>query len=346
MTVLAEDKQIELQDGVEKDFPVAASEKIFGGALTCVNAAGYALEGSDTAGLIFSGIAMNQKDNSDGSNGDLDVVLKRRGLLKVIMDTAITQANVGDNVFLVDDQTVDLTANVSNHILCGIIAGYIDTTHAWIDIEPAIRQADVATHISDGSAAHAASAISGLDAGGFTDETEVEAMLQEIYQHILSAQKIIPIPLAMVFESDATNMTALTNATGPTRDMANGDTDSGIVITWIAANVDAIVFQVPLPPDLDVTKDVVLHFRAKSGGANDTPVISADSYFNEGDTKIEDDAAALGAAYAEKIITIAAADVPAGAQTLTMELTPAAHGTDTIVLSGLWIEYTAKALTS
>lgn len=180
MTVLSEDKQIELQDGVEKDFPVAASEKIFGGALSCVNAAGYALEGSDTAGLIFQGICMDQKDNSSGSNGDLDVVLRRRGLVKVIMDTAISQANVGDNVFLVDDQTVDLTANVTNNIFCGIIAAYIDTTHAWIDIEPAIRQADVATHVADGSAAHAASAISIADAGAFTTQTEAEALFQEI----------------------------------------------------------------------------------------------------------------------------------------------------------------------
>jgi hypothetical protein len=180
MTVLSEDKQIELQDGVEKDFPVAAAEKIYGGALVCVNAAGYALEGSDTANLIFQGIAMNQKDNGSGANGDLDVVLRRRGLVKVIMDTAITIANVGDNVFLVDDQTVDLTANVTHNILCGIIAGYIDTTHAWIDIEPAIRQADVATHIADSSAAHAASAISIADAGAFTAQTEAEALFQEI----------------------------------------------------------------------------------------------------------------------------------------------------------------------
>jgi len=181
MTALSEDKNIELQDGVEKDFQVAASEKIYGGALACVNAAGYALEGSDTAGLIFQGIAMSQKDNLSGSNGDLTIVLRRRGLINCVMATAITIANVGDNVFLVDDQTVDLTANVTNNIFCGIIAGYIDTTHAWIDIEPAIRQADVATHIADASAAHAASAISMADAGAFTDETEMEAGMQELY---------------------------------------------------------------------------------------------------------------------------------------------------------------------
>jgi hypothetical protein len=182
MTALAADKQNpQYRDGVDVGVPMAESQCVYGGAFTCVNAAGYALPGSDTAALIFQGVAIEQKDNSDGSNGDLTVVVKRRGLHKAILDTAISQANVGDNVFLVDDQTVDLTANVSNHIFCGSIAEYIDTTHAWIDIEPAIRQADVATHIADSSAAHAASAISMADAGAFTAQTTVEAGLQELY---------------------------------------------------------------------------------------------------------------------------------------------------------------------
>jgi len=180
MTALTEDKQIEYTEGVELAFEMAATEKVFGGALCCVNAGGYCLEGSDTAGLIFQGWATEQVDNTDGDDGDLTIVLRRRGLVKVILDTAITIANVGDNVFLVDDQTVDLAGNCTNDIFCGIIAKYIDTTHAWIDIEPAIRQADVATHIADTSAAHAASAISIADAGTFTDQTEAEALFQEI----------------------------------------------------------------------------------------------------------------------------------------------------------------------
>jgi hypothetical protein len=76
-------------------------------------------------------------------------------------------------------------------------------------------------------------------------------------------------------------------------------------------------------------------------GATDTPVISADSYFNEGDTKVEDDSAAVtGTTYAEYIITIAAADVPAGAQTFTCELTPGAHTTDILYMTAIWVEYT------
>ena len=218
MTALSSDKQIELKDGVEIGVPVDDADKIYGGALVCVNAAGYLVEGVDTAGLIFMGIAMEQKDNTLGDDGDLTCKVRRRGLIKCILGTAITQANVGDNVFLVDDQTVDLTANVTNNIFCGIIAEYVDTTHAWIDIEPAIRQADVATHIADGSAAHAASAISIADAGLFTAQTTVEAALQEIYPKA-------PVAIADPGDAGAIPVTrsgsvAITTAAAETRTLA------------------------------------------------------------------------------------------------------------------------------
>ncbi len=160
---------------------MAALTTIYAGAWSAVNAAGYLVPGADTAGLIFQGISREHVDNSLGSDGDLSCLLHRRGLVKVTLGHSITQANVGDNVFLADDQTVDLAANVSHAIFAGIIAEYIDSTHAFIDIEPAIKQADVATHIADTSGAHAASAISIADAGGFTAETTVEGALQEIY---------------------------------------------------------------------------------------------------------------------------------------------------------------------
>lgn len=126
----------------------------------------------------------------------------------------------------------------------------------------------------------------------------------------------------------------------PSLTTTNGDTDSAIVLTWAAADVTPVVFQTPLPPDLDDTADVTVHFRVKSSGANDTPTLALDSYFNEGDTKVEDATAAITSSWSEKIATIAAADVPSGAQTLTFEVTPAAHNTDSVLVSSVWVEYT------
>ncbi len=183
------------------------------------------------------------------------------------------------------------------------------------------------------------------DSGGLIAATTVEAALAEAFQHIQSAQHFIPVPLATLLETDASNVVDyLGAATTPVLDMANGDTDSGLVVTWAASNSDPVLFQVPLPPNLDAGADVVIHFRAKSGGSTDTPTIASDSYFNEGDSKVEGVSSALGASYAENTITIAAADVPAGAQKVTVELTPGDHTTDTVMLSGIWIEYTGMTL--
>ena len=201
---LAADNKLEYTEGAELGIPVVNADIIYGGALVCVNAAGYAVPGADTAGLIFMGVATDRADNSAGAIGAIKVPVRRRGLIKMKLATAITIANVGDNVFLVDDESVDLAGNVTNDIFCGIIADYIDTTHAMVDIEPAIRQADVATHIADTSGAHAASAIGMTDAGNHfaAAEDTVELALQKLAKTI-----VIPLPGFTGWTKDGTDKT-------------------------------------------------------------------------------------------------------------------------------------------
>ena len=192
-----------------------------------------------------------------------------------------------------------------------------------------------------------AATVSIADSGGFTSEATVEAALAEIYQHIQSAQKFIPIPLTSWMIGDASNTVSFGGpATDPILDMTNGDTDSAMRWTWAAASVEEIITQIPLPPDLDTTADLVLHLRtAKDANAN-TVTLASDAYFNEGDTKVEDVTATIAQAAGETTITIAAADIPAGAQSLTIELTPSAHAGDALYLYATWLEYTGATLTS
>lgn len=194
----------------------------------------------------------------------------------------------------------------------------------------------------------AAANISIADAGGFTATTTAEAALQEIYQDLLSAQHFVGIPLATLLETDASNIVGyLGPATTPVLDMANGDTDSALTVTWASSDSTPLLIQIPLPPDFDPSADLVLHIRAAMGGVTDTPTIASDTYFNEGDTKVEDASAAItGTSYAEYTITVAAADIPAGAQTVSIELTPGAHTTDTLLITAAWLEYTRSILTS
>jgi hypothetical protein len=247
MTALVQDKKTDWKEGVDIPAPVAALALIFAGAFTCVDATGFLVPGSDTAGLIFHGVSRKHVDNSDGSDGDLDGLVRRRGLVKATFGNAITQDNVGDQVFLVDDQTVDLAAYVTYAIFCGVIAEYIDSTHAWIDIEPAIRQADVATHIADESGAHAASAISITDAGGYTAQTQAEGLFQEL---------LPKAPVAIADPGDAgaipvnrSGSVALTTADAETRTLAipgvagitlalSLDVDGGDCVITVAAAIN------------------------------------------------------------------------------------------------------------
>lgn len=129
----------------------------------------------------------------------------------------------------------------------------------------------------------------------------------------------------------------------PILEFTNLDTDSAIRAHWAAADVNAITLQVVLPQDVDVASNLTIHMRAAMNNTNDTPIIDADTFFNEGDTKVSDASAAItGTTVAEYTITIAAADVPAGAQTMSIELTPQAHGTDALFVYALWAEYTRK----
>jgi hypothetical protein len=180
MTAAIQDRNTPIREGKAHTLPVVANDCIFGGTLTAVNAAGYLNPGSDTAGLIFAGVADDRADNTGGGAGDISATVRRRGMYLFNLGTAITVANVGDAVFLVDDVTVDLIGNVSNGIFCGVIAEYHSANLAWIDVEPAIIQADVATHIADTTGAHAASAVSLADAAGLTAQTTVEAVIAEI----------------------------------------------------------------------------------------------------------------------------------------------------------------------
>jgi hypothetical protein len=192
-----------------------------------------------------------------------------------------------------------------------------------------------------------AATVSIADAGTFTSQTTVEAALQEIYQHLVTAQGFVPIPLTAWIIGDATNSVSYGGpSTDPILDYANGDTDSALRWVWAAGSVEEIIAQIPLPPDLDTTANIVLHMLTKKDANADTVTIAADSYFMDGDTKVEDVTGTVGQAYAETTITIAAADVPAGAQTLTIELTPGAHASDALYLSATWLEYTKKILTA
>lgn len=272
----------------------------------------------------LTGIALT--DEGDGGNLATETSVEFGACVaavsvKAIDDSGDSAVAVGDSIFYVDADTPVLSKKASGYFFGFAMETVTGGATATIDVLKPPAGSFIGTV-----------ATSDLAAGAVT-AAKLSTTLKTGF---------IPVPLSSLLETDATNVVAaLGPGTTPILDMANGDTDSGLVVTWAATNVDPVLFQVPLPPDLDDAANVEIHFRAAMEDTNDTPVIAADSYFNEGDTKVEDASTAVtGTTPAEYIITIAAADVPAGAQTLTVELTPGTHGDDDLYIYALWVEYT------
>ena len=116
--------------------PVKAATKINAGSLVVWDA-GFAAPGRTGAGLLVIGRAEEMSDNLLSPQGLPGVagaksVTVRRGVFKFANDLAdpITQANVGANAFIVDDQTVCKTAAGKSR--AGQIV-QLDADGVWVD---------------------------------------------------------------------------------------------------------------------------------------------------------------------------------------------------------------------
>ncbi|MFQ5894105.1 MAG: hypothetical protein ACE5H5_07300 [Nitrospinota bacterium] len=138
MAALTENRETDRKDGVLLAIPVAAATVIYKGALCAVNASGYLVPASDTAGLRGGLVAYEQADNSGGADGDIKCRCYRRGIF-LYDATSITQAMVGQMMYVVDDQTVD-DATGTNGIMAGRLLEYVSATKGWIDIESAFER--------------------------------------------------------------------------------------------------------------------------------------------------------------------------------------------------------------
>ena len=137
MTALSAETSYKARSGIKDSFGVAASTKLWTGALVCLSASGYLVNAADTAGLTFAGLNVRTVDNSDGSNADLsaEVYLGDEWELE---GAGFAITDVGKKVYVVDNATIGLgdDANVDNHILVGEIVQFVDSTRVWVKLLP------------------------------------------------------------------------------------------------------------------------------------------------------------------------------------------------------------------
>lgn len=121
------------QDGEVYPFQMGA-EKIPEGALVMVNAAGYAVNATDTAGGVCVGVAEETVDNSAGNAGDKKIKVRRTGVFTFAYDGTATIADVNTLVYVSDNATVDLAGDETNDVLVGRIVEFVSAGKVRVDI--------------------------------------------------------------------------------------------------------------------------------------------------------------------------------------------------------------------
>jgi len=122
--------------------PLAASVKVFAGALVMRNAAGYLTKGATATGSVGVGRAEEVVDNSDGAAGD-KALTYRPGIFQFANSgstDAITIAEIGDPCFVVDDETVAKTDGSGTRSPAGFVAD-VDAQGVWVRFDEALVRA-------------------------------------------------------------------------------------------------------------------------------------------------------------------------------------------------------------
>ena len=136
MAAAMANRDAQRQDGMLKARKMAAV-KLFKGTLASHNATGYLAKGADTASFKFAGVTYESVGNSGGSAGDLECRVFKTGEFEFAYNGGdATQALCGQEVYIVDDQTVDEDAKVTtNDIKCVVITEVVIATKVRVPID-------------------------------------------------------------------------------------------------------------------------------------------------------------------------------------------------------------------
>jgi hypothetical protein len=122
---------------------VAATTKIPLGVFAARNAAGYAVNAADAAGLRVLGYTLGMADNTAGANGDINVEIEVGSAILVENDETnpVTIAHVGERCYIVDNQTV--SSSPGTH---GVVAGIVESVTSggvYVVPDPFVTAQDV-----------------------------------------------------------------------------------------------------------------------------------------------------------------------------------------------------------
>ncbi len=134
MTALTTGVAREAKDSKLVPYGVLADEIIFRGALVMIDAAGFLQPCSQIAGSVFAGVAREGVDATGLSSGECSGLVETRDAFYVNIAAAAV-LNIGDDVFALDDNTVELT-QTANSVPVGKILEIVSATKVLVLPDP------------------------------------------------------------------------------------------------------------------------------------------------------------------------------------------------------------------
>lgn len=133
MAALTEPRTTAKRDGRTFGRLVATNKVIYEGAIVCLSATGFATPGATATTLVADGLATQTVDNTGGADGAKTVVVEK-GVFRFANSAAgdaITKAEIGDDCYIVDDQTVAKTSGTNTRSIAGKIMD-VDALGVWV----------------------------------------------------------------------------------------------------------------------------------------------------------------------------------------------------------------------
>lgn len=130
MAALTEDRNTPRRAGLGLSLPAAAAKKFFAGALVARDAAGNATPGATATDLLGVGRCKTFVDNTNGAAGAVEVEIEK-GTFRYANSATdpVTKADIGNDCYIVDDQTVSHTD--TNQSVAGKVQD-VDELGVWV----------------------------------------------------------------------------------------------------------------------------------------------------------------------------------------------------------------------
>lgn len=133
MTALAAGRTTPTRTGRDYRGPVAANVICYEGGIACRDASGNLTPGATATTLVTMGIFTGRADNTGGAAAAIEASY-RPGIYRFDNSATtddITKAEIGDDCYIVDDQTVAKTSGTNTRSVAGTVVD-VDSLGVWV----------------------------------------------------------------------------------------------------------------------------------------------------------------------------------------------------------------------